>query len=216
MAESDQLVINNFVSSEFDKIEIKDLRSLTKEDIMRNSNQQNQSKDWIQTFSGQRFYPLNPQAETIKIQDIANALSKQCRFSGQISEFYSVAEHSVYVSYLCDQKDALFGLLHDASEAYLVDVPRPLKQSGKFGHYIDAEKVLQEMIYTKYCSFSEEPESVKKADMIMLATEAQQVYPQLRADWQLPAKPSILKLNFFDHKKAKEVFMDRFAELSGI
>lgn len=174
------------------------------------------SKDWIQTLSGQRFYPLNPKPDTIKIQDIANALSKQCRFSGQIQEFYSVAEHSIYVSYLCNQEDALFGLLHDASEAYLVDVPRPLKQSGKFQHYIDAEKVLQEMIYTKYCNSPKEPESVKKADMIMLATEANQVYPSLRSDWTLPATPSIIKLNFLNHNKAREAFINRFAELSGI
>src|ERR1039457_118422 len=83
---------------------------------------------FIGTFSGLRFWPLDPNPEKILIDDIAHALAHQCRFGGHASRFYSVAEHSVHVSRLCPPEDALWGLLHDASEAYLVDLPRPLKQ----------------------------------------------------------------------------------------
>jgi len=62
---------------------------------------------WIQTYSGRRFNPTRPHIDAIVIQDIAHSLSMQCRFSGHCKKFYSVAQHSVLVSYLCNQEDAL-------------------------------------------------------------------------------------------------------------
>jgi len=89
--------------------------------------------DFIQTFSGKRFHFLDPQEEELDISDIAHALSNICRYSGHVTEFYSVAEHCVILAeYVlnetADPKQALAALLHDASEAYLVDVPRPIKK----------------------------------------------------------------------------------------
>lgn len=172
-------------------------------------------KDWIQTFSGERFYPLTPDINTINITDIAHALSMQCRFSGHTKFHYSVAQHCVYVSYLCNIEDAFYGLLHDASEAYLVDVPKPLKDSGKFLEYKILEKNLQNMIYQKYIGNSEEPGSVHKADMICLSTEAIQLYNNLRDDWVLPANPSPFIIEEMSPGKAKQLFIDRFSELNG-
>src|SRR5579885_2784587 len=83
--------------------------------------------DWIQTYCGVAFYPLDPRPEEILIEDIAHALSMLCRFTGHVKRFYSVAQHCVYVSHRCDPKDALWGLLHDAAEAYLNDISRPVK-----------------------------------------------------------------------------------------
>jgi hypothetical protein len=171
-------------------------------------------KDWIQTFSGERFYPLTPDINTINIIDIAHALSMQCRFSGHTKFHYSVAQHCVYVSYLCNIEDAFYGLLHDASEAYLVDVPKPLKDSGKFLEYKILEKNLQNMIYQKYIG-GEEPGSVHKADMICLATEATQLYNNLRDDWVLPTNPSPFIIEEMSPGKAKQLFIDRFNELNG-
>ena len=86
--------------------------------------------DWMQTYTGRQFWPLDPRPEEVVIEDIARALSMQCRFAGHCAKFYSVADHSVRVSMLADENStlALAGLLHDAAEAYVVDVPRPLKR----------------------------------------------------------------------------------------
>ncbi len=79
--------------------------------------------NWIQTYSGRQFWPLEPRAEDVAVEDIAHALSLLCRYGGHSSRFYSVAEHCVLVSHKC----GLHGLLHDAAEAYLLDIPRPVK-----------------------------------------------------------------------------------------
>lgn len=83
--------------------------------------------DWMQTFTGRRFYPLDPRPEDIDPIDIAHALSMLCRYAGHVKKFYSVAEHCVHMSRAVPQEFALEALLHDATEAYVVDVPRPLK-----------------------------------------------------------------------------------------
>ena len=78
--------------------------------------------DWMQTYTGERFWPLDPRIEDIHIRDISMALGKLCRYGGHTIFFYSVAEHSVLVSEYVPEEYALWGLLHDASEAYLSDI----------------------------------------------------------------------------------------------
>lgn len=173
------------------------------------------NEDWIQTHSGRRFNPLNPNPDAIVIQDIAHALSMQCRFSGHCKQFYSVAQHSVLVSYICDSADALWGLLHDASEAYLVDVPRPLKRSGKFDAYIDFEQNMQAAICKRFGLTVKEPPSVKKADTTLLATEARDLMSPLHPDWKQPTEPLPFKIEAWGPEKAKDMFMKRFFELTG-
>lgn len=169
---------------------------------------------WIQTHSGRRFCPTNPNPDAIVIQDIAHALSMQCRFSGHCKKFYSVAQHSVLVSYICDSQDALWGLLHDASEAYLVDVPRPLKKSGKFQAYIDFEAKMQEAICRRFGLPLAEPPSVKKADTAMLSTEARDLMAPLHSDWTQPVDPLPFMIEPWNNDKAKDMFMKRFFELT--
>ena len=143
---------------------------------------------WIQTYSGRRFNPTKPNPSAIVIQDIAHALSMQCRFSGHCREFYSVAQHCVLVSHICNSEDALWGVLHDASEAYLVDVPRPLKHSGKFQAYLEMEEVMQRAICERFGLSPVEPASVKRADKILLSTEARDLMTPLHPDWRQPAE----------------------------
>jgi uncharacterized protein len=169
---------------------------------------------WIQTHSGRRFTPTNPHVDAIVIQDISHALSMQCRFSGHCKKFYSVAQHSVLVSYICDSQDALWGLMHDASEAYLVDVPRPLKRSGKFQAYIDFEEKMQEAICRRFGLPLQEPPSVKRADTLLLATEARDLMSPLHHDWEQPVEPLPFAIDPWDHDKAKDMFMKRFFELT--
>lgn len=170
---------------------------------------------WIQTYSGRRFNPLAPVEGAIVIQDIAHSLSMLCRFTGHCRRFYSVAQHSVLVSYLCDSKDAMHGLLHDASEAYLQDLPRPLKRSGKFDAYKEYEHTLQTMIFKRFELDLIEPESVKKADTLLLATEARDLMSPLHSDWKQPVEPLPMKIEPLNPAEAKDLFMKRFFELRG-
>lgn len=82
---------------------------------------------WLQTFTGRRFYPLSPDPEDVCLDDIAHALGMLCRFGGHTSRFYSVAEHCYLLSYAVAPENALHALLHDATEAYVQDIVRPLK-----------------------------------------------------------------------------------------
>ena len=107
--------------------------------------------DWIQTYSGIAFFPMEPDPELILLPDIAHALSNQCRFSGHVRKFYSVAQHCVEVANLLKVQPPhiqLAGLLHDASEAYLVDLPKPLKR--KMPDYVTVEKGMMEAISKRF------------------------------------------------------------------
>jgi hypothetical protein len=170
---------------------------------------------WIQTYSGRRFNPTKPNPDAIVIQDIAHSLSMQCRFTGHTKKFYSVAQHSVLVSHICNDEDALWGLLHDASEAYLIDVPRPLKQSGKFNAYLEFEAKMQEAICKRFGLPYKEPPSVKRADTKLLATEARDLMSPLHSDWIQRATPLPFTIEAWDQQKAKDMFMQRFFELIG-
>src|SRR4051794_32940266 len=89
----------------------------------------------IITSTGKWFDVFNPNPADVDIEDIVHALSMQCRFTGHTKEFYSVAQHSVLVSLTCPSVDALYGLVHDGSEAYLSDIARPVKKHPAFGPF---------------------------------------------------------------------------------
>lgn len=125
--------------------------------------------DWMETYTGIRFYPLDAREEEIHIVDIAHALSLQCRFNGHCKEFYSVAQHSVLVSDLLPKGLKLAGLLHDAAEAYLGDMIRPLKNS--MVQYKDAEWHLEKVIAKSFGLQFPFPAAVKQADDFMLWSE---------------------------------------------
>src|SRR5207244_9677156 len=86
------------------------------------------SDTWIQTYSGRRFDLLEPSEEMIEIIDIAHGLSLEVRFNGATRFPYSVAQHSLLVCQFTGNKCKLYGLLHDAAEAYCKDIPSPLKR----------------------------------------------------------------------------------------
>lgn len=169
---------------------------------------------WIQTRSGRKFFPLKPTKNDIVIEDIAHALSQICRFTGHCKKFYSVAQHSVLVSYICDHKDALYGLIHDASEFALCDLPSPLKKSGHFENYKKIELTLQTMIYEKFNLNPIEPTSVKVADIKLLATEARDLMSPLNIDWAELCDPLPFKIEPLNPQEAKDLFMKRFFELT--
>jgi len=174
-----------------------------------------ENETWIQTYTGRRFTPTKPMAGAIVLEDIAHPLSMQCRFSGHVSKFYSVAQHSVLVSYICDEKDALWGLLHDASEAYIVDIPRPIKRVLK--EYVDLERVMQESVCERFGLPKGMPESVKKADDLLLMTEARDLMPPLQDGWGYnDIQPLPFKIEAVSQEDAKDRFIMRFCELTKI
>lgn len=137
--------------------------------------------DWMQVASGAQFWPLDPQPHEIEIEDIAHALSHLCRFGGHCDRFYSVAEHSVYVSHHVPREHALQALLHDASEAYCVDIPRPLKRF--IPGYIEIEDRISRAIAHRFGLPVEMHPEVHEADMRMCVTEARQIMPVSKIDW---------------------------------
>jgi hypothetical protein len=164
--------------------------------------------DWIQTYSGLKMYPLDPRPEEICIEDIAHALSNICRFTGHCSQFYSVAQHSVYVSTHVSETNALWGLLHDASEAYLCDIARPVKHSEPFAGYRIAEKRLQSVIAEKFGLSPIQPEEIDVADKLLLVTEARDL-GLFTPEWDhFKITPLEMKIHPVPPENAKRVFLD--------
>lgn len=171
---------------------------------------------WIQTFTGRQFFPLNPRFEDIQLPDIAHALSNLCRFGGHSDFFYSVAQHSVLVSQHCDPEDALAGLLHDASEAYLIDLPRPIKHAIGLEAYREAERRLQSLIYERFGLKAATPESVERADARLLRTEQRDLLKPAPSSWQDNREGAIDRETIIPllPAAAKNLFWQRYIELS--
>ena len=212
---------NNFESSEIDfENSLKMVRGTeldiyddSKNGYLTGSYEFYPNEAWVQTYSGRRFTPLKPMINSIVIQDIAQGLSNICRYNGQLSEFYSVAQHSVIVSYFCDEKDALHGLLHDSSEAQsLGDLPSPVKKLKEFSEYRKAEKRIMDAVYARFGLSTIEPISVKQADMLALATEAKSFF-NARADWKINIDPAPFHIIPLNPKEAKKIFLNRFFDL---
>jgi uncharacterized protein len=173
--------------------------------------------DWILTYTGKHFFPLEPNCEDIDILDIAHALSNICRFTGHCREFYSVAQHSVMVAELLwnqhlDYEMALAGLLHDASEAYLIDVARPVKHSPDFEFYRTAEAKLQNVINDCF-NCDGYKNQIKGADSIMLATEAYFLMPDCR-NWSATTEKPFIFDEFvcWSPQKSKNKFLSSFLD----
>jgi uncharacterized protein len=168
---------------------------------------------WIQTHSGIQFFPLDPRIEDICIEDIAQALSNICRFAGHCN-FYSVAQHSVLVSQVVGEPFNFYGLLHDSSEAYICDIPRPIKRLPALQGYRDIEEKIQATIYERFGLEPQEPNEVKWADIQLLATEARDLMSSPPANWNLPCDPLPFTITPLPPTEAKALFMERFRELA--
>lgn len=168
---------------------------------------------WIQTYSGRQFWPLEPSRAPIDIGDIAHALSLQCRFNGHCRQFYSVAEHSVRVSEAVSGEWALWGLLHDAAEAYLGDLPRPLKQ--RLAVFEEYEQRLLRHIVSQFGLSWPMPAAVAEADDVLLATEARDLMAVPPVGWGLRARPLAEVIEPLAAEVARERFLRRFELLVG-
>lgn len=156
----------------------------------------------LTTYTGRKIDPLNVKAGQLDIRDIAHALSMICRFGGHARQFYSVAEHSIRVSCLVPQEHALAALLHDAAEAYLGDVPRPLK--GRFASFTQAEQKILAQVAGCFGFDFPLHACVHGADNSMLAAEMQ----ELMEGGTNPAEISCLPPHL-----AEKAFLARFSSL---
>ena len=138
--------------------------------------------DWMQVYSGRRFYPLDPRPDEIDAADIAHALSLLCRYGGHVDRFYSVAEHCVLMSEAVAPEHALAALLHDATEAYVVDVPRPLKR--QLAGYREIEAAVWRAICLRFGLVGDLPAEVHEADNRILLTERDALMSRTRHPWE--------------------------------
>lgn len=156
-------------------------------------NEQTHITDWIQTYSGEQFFYDNIDPESINILDIAVALTRECRYGGHATIFYSVAEHSVHVyDHLVaqgyDAHTCFAGLMHDATEAYCKDIMRPLKKLIA-REYDPIEQAVWEAIADKFGIDRDLPEAVKWADNAVLLAEKEQIMrPGPR--WSITGEPA--------------------------
>lgn len=169
---------------------------------------------WICTASGRQVRPLALSPDQIAIEDVAAALAKQCRFGGHCRAFYSVAQHSVHVAELLEHEGpeaALTGLLHDASEAYLVDLPGPIKHAPEMTGYRDAEERLNDAVATAFKLPRPAPASIKAADQAMFAAELRDLMPAAARE-ALPAgvPPRAARVQPWSPRKAQREFEAAF------
>ena len=182
---------------------------------------------WIQTASGRQFFLLDPRAEDVEPFDVAHALSLTCRFAGHTREHYSVAQHSVLVGQLVPPELEVHALLHDAAEAYLGDITRPLKQALALLHpgaetspYDAITERVDAAIAERFgmrALDAHEHDAIKRADIVALATERRDVVtrPLGNHAWSVlegvsPAPTVILPLH---PGAARERWLRRFMDL---
>ena len=167
---------------------------------------------WIQTYTGKAIYPLSDEPGEIDIRDIAHALSLQCRFNGHCKVFYSVAQHSVHVSEVVPTEFALWGLMHDAAEAYLSDLPRPVK--GQMPQFSELEDKLLGYILAEYDLFLPMPAEVKLADEQLLMTEARDLMLLPPMNWLIPVDAlDDLHIQPMSPTQAEQAFLQRYDQL---
>lgn len=176
---------------------------------------------WIQTFTGKQFSYFEANASMIEIKDIARALSHICRFTWHCKTFYSVAQHSVLISH--QTKNAFFGLMHDADEAYTGDMCRPLKHSLADGNgfaqagdnaWIAITEKFPELLKVTY----EERVDCKYHDMRMLVTESHDLLLNgPHPDWKINQNTHPrydFKIEAWPTDYAMGMFLSRFEELT--
>ncbi len=176
--------------------------------------------DWFLTFSGVQFWPMDPRPDEVRIEDIAHALSRVCRYGGHCLDWYSVAQHSLMVSTLVPPDLALHGLLHDAEEAYTGDMIRPIKH-GLREDTSAFDEMADRITQAIWAAFNlsrptqREWNWIKDADNIALSTERRDLVRETSHEWSVtrshpPAGGRIVPM---ERDAAKTSFLAHFAEL---
>ena len=174
----------------------------------------------ILTYTGKTFNYLNPTPDMICIEDIAHSISNACRYAGHCNRFYSVAQHSIIVSSLCKDEYKLWGLLHDATEAYLVDVPTPLKPL--LPGYKEIENNIMSVIAKRFgLEGYQVPKEVKKIDKQILFVERDCLFNKenilngpVWSEESVTEKIEYEIVEIYSPYTARQTFLDEFYKLT--
>ena len=172
------------------------------------------SSAWVQTFTCVCFDLLDPNPRAVRFRDIAHALANSCRFNGHCDRFYSVAEHSIVMSRLVPPEMAEWALLHDATEAYVGDMVRPLKEV--LPEFRRIEDGIAAVIAQRF-KLGPRPVELRGYDMRMLATERAQLMVESPNEWPSLRgfEPFDVKLEGWSPREAEGRFYSRFGEILG-
>lgn len=171
---------------------------------------------WILTHSGKHFDLIDPQPDMVDALDIAHGLAFICRFNGQCDYFYSVAQHSVLVSQIVPPEVALEALLHDAAEAYIGDVTRPLKLL--LPDYRAIEQRVEWAIRAAFDLPSKQSPAVKQADLTLLATERRDLMPSDATEWAVTngIRPLNKSIHALHPNHAETIFLKRLVGICSV
>lgn len=169
--------------------------------------------DWIQTYTGKQFFLINPRPEDVDIYDIAHHLSQLCRFVGACTRFYSVAQHSIILSHRVPEEFALWGLMHDASEAYIGDLSSPVKKDMFL--FKEMERKILRVIAGCFGLKWPVPQAIKEADLRMRATERRDVMRRTYWDWEIGAEPYEQFIMPIGSIQAEVSFLSRYNTIIG-
>lgn len=169
--------------------------------------------DWMNTITGRDVHILTPRPEEIDPFDIAHALGMLCRYNGHVAEFYSVGEHCVLMSERVPADDALWALLHDATEAYLGDMIKPLKRADPV--YTAIEDQMMGVICERFGLDPACPASVKEADLRILVDERTALQPHRGRPWKSTENVTALGVPIcgWDPNYAKDRYLARLQDL---
>ena len=177
---------------------------------------------WIETFTGKKFYPLDPRQQDVCIEDIAHSLSQQCRYTGHTERFYSVAQHSMELSIYSQLRGEpvetnLYYLLHDAHEAYVGDMTAPMKlnfeELGLLEVWNKVVNNIDGVIFKKYGIL----DAVIRDDYDkrILLDEKKEFFPRSQNNWELDLVPLGITIDVMSEKMSEYLFLKRFKQLYG-
>jgi hypothetical protein len=182
--------------------------------------------DYIRTYTGRKFWPLDPQPDEVAIEDIAHSLANSCRWTGHVRRFYSVGQHSLFcMAWVKGVAPAirLQALLHDASEAYIADIAKPIKPH--MPQYRTIESRLMEVISEALHFPWPMDEIVHKVDVFALTVECYHLMPQegFPVDIMAPAPDAAtmelikqIELPMFSIPTVEEYFLKDYQNLYGL